>query len=523
MDDLATTIPSSFHEHLLDWKRRAIIDELTDDEEVYKGYIVENVKVVDLANRQVEWTISTGMVDRDQDTIAVAGWQLENFRKNPVVLWAHSSRQPPVGRAPEVEIKGKRLRSVSEFTPAGVSPFNDMIFNMVVLDFLRAVSVGFLPMEFERAPEDSGRGFGFDFLKQDLLEYSVVPVPANPEALRRAKDQGVDLNPMIAWAEQTLDDWSTEGKGLLLPRKVVERAYRIADGEKTIVALAIEPSDLAAAALKDLGIEAVDVDVVEHVEPAKETDDEDKGVIGYATAHPDGTPLAGKDSTLRWDVRVERRAADASDLKVISAWVEDGGEDRKSAYRFLHHRAATPHSCVFRALVAAAGRLAASTIPEADKTGVRQHVGRHYREFDETAPWDRDAAAWTKFSEVAAQLLGDLDPDEVLPPTRVAALATEFATVGFELEAGVLRSEPTAPTDADLDKATEEFGLADIETALASLGDEPADDLLPKSEDAELFDAFLDEENEGEAKDLIAEALASSVDDATAALRGRLD
>ena len=52
-----------------------------------------------------------------------------------------------------------------------------------------------------------------DFLEQELYEFSIVPVPSNPDAMREAK--GVDLAPLVGWAEETLD--TVRGPGLWVP------------------------------------------------------------------------------------------------------------------------------------------------------------------------------------------------------------------------------------------------------------------------------------------------------------------
>jgi hypothetical protein len=49
---------------------------------------------------------------------------------------------------------------------------------------LRAVSVGFIPVEME---DREGSKYGTRFIKQDLVETSLVSVPANPNALAVAK------------------------------------------------------------------------------------------------------------------------------------------------------------------------------------------------------------------------------------------------------------------------------------------------------------------------------------------------
>lgn len=157
------------------------------------AFFPAEVKVGDAAKREMTFTISTDIVDRMGDTIDVKGWDLEAFKKNPVVLWAHDNESLPVGKATRVWIDGEKLKATAEFTPEGMARFNDTVFDMLKGGFLNAVSVGFMPKDWKFV-EDADRRFGIDFLKQELLEFSVVSVPANPEAL---VEPGEKSAPMI--------------------------------------------------------------------------------------------------------------------------------------------------------------------------------------------------------------------------------------------------------------------------------------------------------------------------------------
>ena len=154
-------------------------------------------------SRLITFTISTASVDRMGDTIALAGWRLENFRKNPVVLWAHDSSSLPVAKAPKLWIEGDKLKAEAEFTPPGMARFNDTVFEMYKQGFLSATSVGFQPLKYAFT-DDPTRRFGIDFLEQELLEFSCVPVPANAEALIEGKSAGIDVGPMLDWAEDQI-------------------------------------------------------------------------------------------------------------------------------------------------------------------------------------------------------------------------------------------------------------------------------------------------------------------------------
>lgn len=139
-------------------------------------------------DRRKLFTISTAGVDRDNDTIALDGWDLKAYMKNPVVLWGHQSYSPPIGRSVEIGTEGDALKAVVEFVPADmpmVGEMAEMVFRMVDKGFLSACSVGFRPLEFERSKERDDEDSWFypmDFLKQELLEWSVCTIPSNPEA-----------------------------------------------------------------------------------------------------------------------------------------------------------------------------------------------------------------------------------------------------------------------------------------------------------------------------------------------------
>lgn len=132
--------------------------------------------------RSLDFAISTQSINRYGDTVANDGWRLDNFRKNPVVLWAHDNSMLPIGKASDIRVDGSALKSRITFTTAGDIRFNDNVFNMLRDGFLSAVSVGFVPIKFSYS-KDKNRPFGIDILEQELLEISVVTVPANPNTL----------------------------------------------------------------------------------------------------------------------------------------------------------------------------------------------------------------------------------------------------------------------------------------------------------------------------------------------------
>lgn len=140
------------------------------------------VKAVEGDARAVDFVISTAAVDRYGDTVAVEGWDLKNFRNNPVVLWMHDNTMLPVGKASNVRVEDGALKARVTFTPESLVKFNDVVLELVKTGYLNATSVGFIPTKYNFV-DDPQRRFGIDFLEQELLEFSIVTVPANPEAL----------------------------------------------------------------------------------------------------------------------------------------------------------------------------------------------------------------------------------------------------------------------------------------------------------------------------------------------------
>jgi HK97 family phage prohead protease len=171
-----------------------------EDVMIRTQFIPDEVKAAG-DSRQISFVISTAAVDRQGDTISVAGWRLENFLKNPVVLFAHRYDQLPVARAISVSMTPTALKAVAEFPAKGLYALADTVYEMLKGGFLRATSVGFRPVKSARNEERPG--YALDFIEQELLEFSVVPVPCNPEALmesakglQSALAAGIDLSPL---------------------------------------------------------------------------------------------------------------------------------------------------------------------------------------------------------------------------------------------------------------------------------------------------------------------------------------
>jgi HK97 family phage prohead protease len=155
------------------------------------------IRAADDGTRTVRFILSDASVDRMGDSINAAGWQLDSYRRNPVVLWAHDSSSPPIGRMTNIFVANEKLMGDVQFAPVSAYPFAETIYNLVTEGFIKAGSVGFIPIEWKFA-DDKSRPMGIDFKRQELLEFSVVPVPANANALIEARSYRGSREPTLA-------------------------------------------------------------------------------------------------------------------------------------------------------------------------------------------------------------------------------------------------------------------------------------------------------------------------------------
>lgn len=142
-----------------------------------KGFVTKQAD-----DRTFKVVASTDSIDREGEIIEQGGWELDNYMKNPVILWAHDIQSLPIGKATSVKVEGDELIIEGIFAEKEGNPMAENVYQLFKAGIQTAVSVGFIPLERE----------GSVITKAELLELSFVPVPANPEAHARAIAKGLD-------------------------------------------------------------------------------------------------------------------------------------------------------------------------------------------------------------------------------------------------------------------------------------------------------------------------------------------
>lgn len=133
---------------------------------------------------KVSFVASSATPDRYGDIIDQKGWVLDSYKKNPVVLLNHDSNQLPIGKG-NVYIRNDKLTIDVEFDSEDKRAAE--VERKAKKGFMNAVSVGFRPLESKSRSElpTDHRYYGqrgMYYSKAELLEVSIVTIPANGEA-----------------------------------------------------------------------------------------------------------------------------------------------------------------------------------------------------------------------------------------------------------------------------------------------------------------------------------------------------
>jgi len=143
---------------------------------------IEKLRKAKEENGTFDVIVSTEVVDRAGEIVRQDGWDLTNYKNNPIVLWGHDYFSLPIGICTDTYNTSYRgvpaLGARGVFLSAEINPFAQQVRRMYEYGVKSGynvgctTSVGFIPKEFD--PEDKSV-----ITRAELLEFSFVPIPAN--------------------------------------------------------------------------------------------------------------------------------------------------------------------------------------------------------------------------------------------------------------------------------------------------------------------------------------------------------
>lgn len=217
----------------------------------------------DAEKRSARFIMTAEVTDRYGDVVVTRGGDTTEFVKNPVALWAHDSRNFPIGMWDELKVisgSPKRMEGNVNLSPEGTTEDADTVVRLLAAGMVRACSIGFMPKAWESIKDEKDRWIGYKFLEWELLECSVCSIPANPAALVKAAGTGGNEGVALQAIELILDEWARTPEGLIVPRAQYERAYEIVKDKDVTIhevrSIEEEGSEAAAPTLTTLDIEA---------------------------------------------------------------------------------------------------------------------------------------------------------------------------------------------------------------------------------------------------------------------------
>lgn len=144
---------------------------------------------IDTEKRTAQFVISTEAVDSYGTVFRADGWQLQRYNDNPVVFYnhnSHSSDPDAIIGTSRVFLENNQLIGELTLEPAEDNPTADKVWRKIKNGTLRGASIHAYPSEARWGEKSAGEDPDvLYFTRQELLEWSVVSIPSNPEALKR--------------------------------------------------------------------------------------------------------------------------------------------------------------------------------------------------------------------------------------------------------------------------------------------------------------------------------------------------
>ena len=125
------------------------------------------------------FVVSTPEVDRYGTIIIPSGIEYTAYLNNPIVLAQHNADEWPIGKCLGFMMNGENLEATLQLHR--ITDEACEVADLVAAGYVKAVSVGIIPTESEEQTIDGKKVTVYT--KSELVEFSVVSIPANRDAL----------------------------------------------------------------------------------------------------------------------------------------------------------------------------------------------------------------------------------------------------------------------------------------------------------------------------------------------------
>lgn len=396
-------------------------------------------KAADDGSGALEGYASTfGNVDLQGDVIAKGAFAMtikaakSERRMWPLLADHRASTASVLGSITDAREDRRGLRIRAEFSSA---PSAQDVRVKMLEGHIDRMSIGYEPLAWEFV-QDKDTSERVRVLKEiKLWEVSVVVFPANPEAVvSTVKEMLVDAAKAGHDAGDILVKAASGAAGELKYDRIEQDENSDDDNGDTLEdgSTRVEEDDNVS---DDNDSESADED------KAADDDLEAKGAIAaHSTATSDAT----------WDGPAQKAKlkndAGAATYRKAYAWVDSSADPNvKDHYKFIHHfvsdagvpGAASTIACSTGIGVLNGGR-SGTTIPDADKRGVYNHLAKHLRDAGQTPPplKSTDPDELVSKAQQAAKYLSDdaklIAADAVIEGRDPAELADEVKLAGTE-------------------------------------------------------------------------------------------
>jgi HK97 family phage prohead protease len=319
--------------------------------------------------RRIKGYASTKDLDRVKDVVLPSAFRetIDTFMKNPIVFFNHNWNEG-IAKVTNLSIDENGLWVECEWPAKGTSQLADQVWSMIEQGIYRAFSFGFKILADQDVSKDPSTPADRIITKLDLLEVSVVTVPANANAT-------FSLAKGLAWGTD------------VFPSSQMEQLVASAQEIQTKLGASI-------AALKGSTPEPTNA-------PSQSTEMEIKGTPKFADF-----PLA--DEGMPWDkskaMRQIREWASSDGTGTPSTidwnkfsqcffWHDDANTDKITGYKLpfcfiVNGRPVAVPRGIFAAAAATRGARGGVSLPPADIKAVHAHIEKYYKKMGRPSPYE---------------------------------------------------------------------------------------------------------------------------------------